>query len=63
MYATSLVTLMPGYLNDHAVDHTFIVGRALWSTQCDGDVVLHTHAFMPVCLNTLLETTRCLGYI
>ena len=39
MYATSLVTLMPGYLNGHDVDHIFIVGRALWFAQGDDDVV------------------------
>ena len=27
----------------HAVDHACIVGRALWSAQCDDDVMFHTH--------------------
>lgn len=30
----------------HTVDHTFIVGRALWSAQSDDDVMFHTHGIM-----------------
>ena len=47
MYATRLVTLMPGYLNGHDVDHTFIVGRALWLAR--GDDVVSTPMLMCLC--------------
>ena len=52
MYATSLVTLMPGYLNSYDVDHTFSVGHALWLAQGADDAVFHIHVdvFMQVCM-------------